>query len=439
MMNLDEMLENVSVIGAAGKMGSGIAVLIAHEMAKLKQKNPDKLYRLNLIDVNEKALEGLQKYVKTQTMKVAEKTIVPLRAMYESREDLVENADIINAFIDDTMSTIRPATNLEMAKNSKIVFEAILEDENVKTKILKTLHKLCGEDTVFFTNTSSIPIGLLDEKIGLNGRIIGYHFYNPPIVQKLVELITAKTTNQELQNISVELGQRLRKKLISSNDIAGFIGNGHFIRDGLYAMEKVKRLKKKHSFAGAIYIMNRVSQDFLVRPMGIFQLIDYVGLDVFQCILKVMKKHLKDKKLKSKFIDLMVEKKVLGGQRPDGSQKDGFFKYEKNRPSAVYDLEKGEYVTIAPEWDVKIGELPAGHLSWKKLLGESDKEGKLSNYFSTLKGANTLGANLAKEYFAKTKTIAEELIQQGVAKSAEDVNAVLMNGFFWIYGPINNY
>ena len=93
-MNLDERLQDVTVIGAAGKMGSGIGVLIAQEMAKLKLKpeNKDKVYRLNLIDVSEQALDGLRAYMKAQLLKVAEKSTVLLRSLYEDRKDLVENS-----------------------------------------------------------------------------------------------------------------------------------------------------------------------------------------------------------------------------------------------------------------------------------------------------------------------------------------------------------
>ena len=106
-MTLDERLENVAVIGAAGKMGSGIAVMIAQEMAKLKLKpeNSDKVYRLYLIDINEKALDGLRSYMKTQLTKVAEKSTVALRGLYAAREDLVENRQVIDAFVADISHT----------------------------------------------------------------------------------------------------------------------------------------------------------------------------------------------------------------------------------------------------------------------------------------------------------------------------------------------
>jgi 3-hydroxyacyl-CoA dehydrogenase len=302
---------------------------------------------------------------------------------------------------------------------------------------------LCSNQTLFLTNTSSIPIGFLDEKAGLDGRIIGYHFYNPPVVQRLVEVITAENTTEELRNIGHELGKRLRKKLVPSNDVSGFIGNGHFMRDGLYAINEVERLKSKYRFAGAIYIINKVSQDFLLRPMGIFQLIDYVGIDVFQCILRVMRTHLGVTMLKSTLVDKMVKRGILGGQYADGSQKDGFFKYENNRPVGIYHITKNDYFIMSDEWkkkmDEKIGPLPQGFAPWKALLAHPKKEDILGTHFNHLKNMNTVGAELGLNYLRKTKEIAKNLVRDGVARSEDNVNAVLMNGFYWLYGPINNY
>lgn len=442
-MKLDELLENVSIIGAAGKMGSGISVLIAQEVAKLKIKNPDKTYKVNLIDVHQQGIEGLRQYIKTQTTKVAEKSIVSLRRTYESRENLVENWEIIDAFVDETLGVLNFGTDFGLAKNSKLVFEAIIENEELKIKLLKELLVLCPEDAFFFTNTSSIPIGFLDKEVGLQGKIIGYHFYNPPIVQKLVELISSEETDKELKDIANELGKRFGKKLVPANDISGFIGNGHFIRDGLYAISEVEKLKAEYSLAGAIYIMNRISQDFLIRPMGIFQLIDYVGIDVFQCILRVMSKHLNDPNLHSELIDRLMEKNIRGGQRADGSQKDGFLKYDKNRPVGVYDVEKSEYTGLDLEWkakiDAELGNPPAEFSPWRKLVGEPNKANLLSTYFGNLRSGDGFGIELARTYLARSKKIGKRLVQDGVANSADDVNAVLTNGFFWLYGPINDY
>ena len=441
-MNLDDLLENVSVIGAAGKMGSGISTLIAQEIAGLKIKNPEKTYRLNLIDVNEAGIDGLRTYIKNQLIKVAEKSIVALRQAYDSREDLVENQEIIDAYVDEALGVLRFDTDMNLARNSGLVFEAVIENEGLKTDILKQLQQVCPDHTLFLTNTSSIPIGFLDEQAGLQGRIIGYHFYNPPIVQKLVEVISAENTRSELKQLAAELGKRLRKKLIPSNDIAGFIGNGHFSRDGLLGISELLKLRDSHSFAGAVYIINRITQDFLVRPMGIFQLIDYVGIDVFQSILRVMKKHLNNPELHSDLIDLLMKKNVRGGQRADGSQKDGFFQYDKNRMTGIYDLDRETYVDIeslSTDLNEKIGELPQEYLPWKKLMANPEKDVLLSGYFKKLQEFEGMGAELAVNFLKQTKKIGENLIEDGVAENQKDVNDVLMNGFYWLYGPINEY
>jgi len=441
-MNLDEMLSNVTVIGAAGKMGSGIATLLAQELANLKIKNPDKIYKVNLIDVNEQGLAGLRDFINTQLVKIAEKSIVSLRAVYESRDDLVENWEIIDAFVNEALGILRFGTELSNAKNSQIVFEAVIEKEELKIKILKELSQICTGDTLFFTNTSSIPIGFLDQEVGLQGRIIGYHFYNPPIVQKLVEIIIGKDTRSDIKELAYEMGKRLRKKLIPSNDIAGFIGNGHFSRDGLFGIAEVQRIQDKYSFSEAIYIVNRITQDFLIRPMGIFQLIDYVGIDVFQSILRVMNKHLGEPSLQSDLIDAFMQKNIRGGQHADGSQKDGFLQYKKSRPIGIFDLQKNEYIDfeeLKKKCNPIIGDPPAGFSPWRKLMAAPDKETVLSNYFSNLQSADGVGSDLARNFLSATKKIGEKLVEDGVANNKEDVNEVLINGFYWLYGPINDY
>jgi 3-hydroxyacyl-CoA dehydrogenase len=444
-MNLNERLQNVTVIGAAGKMGSGIAVLVAQEMAKLKLKpeNKDNIFRLNLVDITEKSLDGLRGYLKAQLLKVAEKSTVLLRTIYEDRKDLIENADIINTFADDCYALLNFTTDINIAKDSHLVFEAIFENEEIKIKVLKNLKEICLPDALFLTNTSSIPISYLDEQAELGGRIIGYHFYNPPVIQKLVEVIEAENTTDELKSIAAEIGKRLRKKLVPATDISGFIGNGHFSRDGLYAMNKVEELKDEFGYHGALYIMNKVSQEFLIRPMGIFQLIDYVGLDVFQSLLRVMRTHLGKESLNSELINRMMDKKVSGGQNPDGSQKDGFIKYEKNRPTGVYNIEEGKYRMFDEDWrveiDKKLNPTNEKFAPWRALLMDGKKMEKLGTHFNNLKGMNTYGSTLALDFLKTTKEIGENLVKDGVANSEKEVNEVLMNGFFWLYGPIHKF
>lgn len=443
-MDLDNRLNFVSVIGAAGKMGSGITLLVAQEMARLSliPEHREKVFRLVAVDLDPKALRGLQDYIHSQAIKAAEKTAVTLRALYADRRDLVENAEIIEDFARRVEAMVWPTTDLGAVRGSQLVFEAIVEKIDVKTSVFRQLKELCPE-AFFFTNTSSVPIGLLDREAGLEGRVLGMHFYNPPPVQKLVEIIRAEKTRDEVVAAATEIGRRMRKTLIPSNDVAGFIGNGHFIRDGHHGLSEAARLAVQHGWPKALYMVNRVSQDWLLRPMGIFQLIDYVGIDVFKFIQTVMDRFLEET-LTHPVIDRMIGLKVLGGQNPDGSQKPGFFTYEKGRPVSVFDLEKGAYVPLntvswTGEADALLGPLPEGFQPWKVLLNAPQKTAALQGHFGRLAEQATLGAELARAYLRRSREIGKKLVDDGVALNSEGVNGVLESGFYHLYGPINDY
>jgi len=443
-MDLSERLENVAVLGAAGKMGSGISLLLAQELGRIRlaPENKGKVFRVALIDTNEASLAGLMSYLRTQLVKLGEKSIGILRGIYADRTDLVENGDMIEDFVASAMSTLRPSTDMNAIAGARLVFEAVFESEDLKINLLGKARKIADPDAWYLTNTSSIPIGGLDRKLELGGKIVGYHFYNPPAVQKLLELITSDDTLPELKKGGETLARRLGKKVFPANDIAGFIGNGHFMRDGLHAIAEADKLRQGGDWAPGLYKMNRVSQEWLLRPMGIFQLIDYVGVDVTQMILNVMNTYLPGKGLQNDLIDALVNKKVLGGQNHDGSQKDGILKYEKGRPVAVYELDKGDYVPfadLAKTADAELGPLPDGYRPWKALLADRGKNKVLEGHFATLKSSETEGARLAMDYMKASKAIGEALVSDGVANNPDDVNGVMTNGFFHLYGPINEY
>lgn len=443
-MTYEERLENVTVLGAAGKMGSGILLLAAVEMGdlSLKPENKHKTFVLNAVDVSKEGLAGLMRYLRDQLRKTAEKNTVPLRKVYADREDLVENEEIINQYVFDVMNIVRPTTRIEVAYESNLVFEAVNENKDLKIKLFKQIDQYNPNKPWFFSNTSSVPIHLLDEGANLGGRVLGFHFYNPPAVQKLAELIITKNTLPEANEFALTLAKKLKKVVVPSNDIAGFIGNGHFMRDSLHAIHTVEKLMKEMSFVEAVYAVNKVAQDYLVRPMGIFQLIDYVGIDVVQFIMGVMNPHMKDEDLHSDLLDKMMTLGVKGGQFSSGAQKDGFLKYEKGKPVAIYDPEKKDYVLISDfkeKVDALLGKLPETLVTWKGALKIKDKTPALSAFFNDLKKSSELGARLAVEYGRKSNEIGRKLVAMGVANKDEDVNTVMLTGFFHAYGPINEF
>lgn len=443
-MNYSEKLTHISVLGAAGKMGSGILLLSALEVAdqKTKPENKGKHYVVNAIDVSSPALAELMNYIRAQVLKVAEKRTVQLRKLYAERKDLIENSDIIDAWVAEVMSLIRPGTRIEAAYDSTLIFEAVSENADLKTKLFRQINQNNPNQPWFFTNTSSVPIGGLNQSAGLKGRILGFHFYNPPAVQKLVELITIPENAAEMKEFALLLAKNMRKVIVPSNDIAGFIGNGHFMRDALHGINEALRLKNEMPLHEAIYCVNRVSQDFLMRPMGIFQLIDYVGVDVVRFIMNVMDPYMSEESLHSTLLDELFNNGIKGGQFADGSQKDGILKYEKGRPVAVYSPEKGEYVPFAgfaakaDEW---LGELPASALPWKNLIKSPEKEILAAKVFEDYRKSGSKGAALALAYAQRSREIGLKLVSDGVARSADDVNTVMLTGFFHAWSPVNEF
>ncbi len=442
-MNYDEKITNVSILGAAGKMGSGILLLTAVEITDLsfKKENQDKVFVLNAIDISNKALSGLIEYVRVQVRKIAEKKINQLREMYKDNSELVNNSQIIDDYIGKVLANIRTTTRMESAYDSEIIFEAVNENPELKIKLFTQIDNNSKNLPWFFTNTSSVPISYLNEKAKLGGRIIGFHFYNPPAIQKLVELINSEATLPEITEFAQIYAKNLKKFVVNSNDIAGFIGNGHFMRDALFGIKMVEELQEKYGFAKSVYIVNKITQDYMIRPMGIFQLIDYVGIDVCVYIMNVMNPYFVDEEIHSELLDKLFEMNIRGGQNSDGTQKDGFFKYQKGKMTRIFDLSSNTYINIEDVIlaDEILGPLPEKHLTWKKAVKIKENENLISEHFSNLKNTNTLGAELTVKYMKATKAIGEKLVTLNVAKTEKDVNDVMKTGFFHVYGPINNY
>ncbi|MFA5816000.1 MAG: 3-hydroxyacyl-CoA dehydrogenase family protein [Bacteroidales bacterium] len=443
-MDYDNKWERVAVLGAAGKMGSGILLLTSVEMAdlSLKPENRGRTFAIQAIDVSVEGLSGLMKYLRAQVLRIAEKKMVWLRLMYADRADLVDNGQIIQQYVFDVLNIVRPTIRIEAAYDCHLIFEAIKEDPDLKKMIFRKIDGANPHKPWYLTNTSSIPISELDRDAGLDGRIIGFHFYNPPAVQKLVELIRAESTVPSLEAFALEYAERLGKLVVRSNDKAGFIGNGHFMRDALHGISEAERLAAEVPLYEAIWMINKVSQDYLVRPMGIFQLIDYVGLDIMTYIMDVMNPHFRGEEIHSPMLMGYLELGIRGGQHSDGSQKDGILRYDKGRPVGVFDLASEQYIAVEhfrESCEARLGPLPQSFQPWKQVVGSKMKEKFFTSLFQELKTMDTAGARLALNYACRSKEIGQQLVANGIARSDEDVNTVLLTGFFHTLGPINNY
>ncbi len=433
--------KQIAVIGAAGKMGNGISLLLLQEMARNKIAQCSiaaEDFILTLIDTSQDGLKGLKKYLRDQMLKWAEKNIAFLRQSVVEIELLISNKEIIDHFMTISMDIVRFASSLEEAKHSQLIFEAISEDIDTKVRILSLLEKQSSKKPFFFSNTSSIPISLLNDRAALEGRIIGFHFYNPPAIQKLIEIIPLENGDPELIKLAVTFAKRLNKEIIYSKDIAGFIGNGYFLREINFACALTEELSKKYGILQSIYIVNKVTQEFLLRPMGIFQLIDYVGLDVVSNIGNIMHHYLQLPIGYTNLFQMLTVKGIYGGQLTNGSQKNGFFQYNGNEISGIYSAENLEYGDLdkikgKASIDEMIG-TPPDNLSWKVASKAAVSESLIQNYFDKLSHEKSFGAELAIKFLHNLHKIINNLVEDGVAQSVEDVKNVLKKGFYQLLG-----
>jgi len=189
----------------------------------------------------------------------------------------------------------------------------------------------------------------------------------------------------------------LNKVIVFSNDSAGFIGNGHFIREIQEACKQVEILSGRMSVPEAISTVNRVTQEFLLRPMGIFQLIDYVGIDVCQDISRIMTTYTSTgSTFDFPLLGSMLGQKISGGQYGDGRQKDGFFHYEQGKPFKVYSQQDQAYVPNV--FAGASNQHPQGCEPWKILSKEKEKQKKISQYFQNLSKETSIEGKLAHHF-----------------------------------------
>jgi 3-hydroxyacyl-CoA dehydrogenase len=380
-------------------------------------------------------LDGLKEmmmYVELQSTKYAEKNIELIRKVYSGKTDLIQDFSFIQLYVKEIKALIYTSDKLQDAYNSELVFEAVTEDIDTKTSLLKTIDKNSNQNPYFFTNTSSIPISSIESRAQLEGRVIGLHFYNPPPVQKLLEIIRSDKTEENLFILAVDIAQLLNKTIIYAPDFAGFIGNGQFLREVSYASNLAQELSKDYNLSRAIFLINELTRKVLLRPMGIFEVMDYVGIDVCHSILSVMQEAFPNEKFNECFLNNFIKAGKVGGQDTNGYSRNGVFKYESSEIIAAFDGH--EYQPIQ---SLKLNEISI--LTWKELKSDSLIQKTLKQHFEGLYVSKNPLSGIAIRYGKACKSIGEKLVEQKIAFSENDVNQIMTLGFHHLYGPINTF
>ena len=281
------MVSSVGVIGA-GQMGAGIAQVCA-----AIGKN------VMLCDIKQ---EFLDNGIGTIT-KNLERSL--------SKERINQND------MDNTLGNVNTTLELNELKNCDIIIEAIVENIDIKKKLFSDLGNICEDNTILASNTSSIPIGILAEASGRPVKVVGMHFMNPVPVMKLVEVIRAKSTNDDTFNTTFKLAEDLNKVPVLVNDFPGFVSNRillPMLNEAMFCvMEGVAEPEA----------IDTVMKLGMSHPMGPLTLADFIGLDTCLAIMEVLHRDFNDDKYRPcPLLKEMVEQGKLGKKSGEG-----FYKY----------------------------------------------------------------------------------------------------------------
>ncbi|BBD73876.1 3-hydroxybutyryl-CoA dehydrogenase [Sulfodiicoccus acidiphilus] len=241
----------VGVLGA-GQMGSGIAEVFA--LAG---------HRVGIFDVDKSQIEKA------------------LRNIRWSVEKLTEKGKVKD--VEEVMSRIEVLPGVEAVRGDDLILEAVFEDFNVKIDVLRKASEEANDESIIASNTSSIPITELSRAVRMPARFVGMHFFNPPVLMPLVEVIRGDNTGPIYFNRAIDIVRGLGKTpLPVRKDVPGFVVNRILFRIfnaacgllGKYTVEQI----------------DSVAYYELGFPMGIFMLLDYTGLDLNLSISKEVAK-----------------------------------------------------------------------------------------------------------------------------------------------------
>lgn len=271
-------IKKVVVIGA-GTMGGGIAQLCAQQ--------------------------GIDVILADVSKDLADRAVSRVAGGLAKR---VEKGKITAEEKDGVLSHIGTAGDLSPAGEADIVIESIVEDLEIKKKVFSELDKLARPDTILATNTTSLSISVMADATNRPDKVVQMHFFNPPVIMKLVEIMPGKKTSREtLQKAEAFAKQLGKDPVVCKNEApAGIVSRilGQLLNEATWLVasgvaepsdvDKAMKLGANH-------------------PMGPLQLIDLIGLDVHRAKMQTLCSMLDDPRYKHPgLLDEMIEAGHLG-------------------------------------------------------------------------------------------------------------------------------
>lgn len=286
-------------IAGAGIMGSGIAQIFAR-----------KGYEVVVTDIKEEFLENSRRLVNIFNTSLIEEELMDK----EEAEKIVGN--------------IKYSLDKNVFSDCDLIIEAIIEKLDVKQDFWKEVEEIARKDAIFATNTSGLSINGIAEKLKNKTRFIGMHFWNPPHIIPLVELIKGNETSDETVNLVLELIKMIGKEpVVVKKDAPGFIGNRlqfavfrealNIVESGIADIEDVDKAMK-------------FGPGFRYPIIGPLETADLGGLDTFYYISSYLFNDLSDAKEPNEILKELIDKKELGVKT-----KKGFYDYSNGRDEEV--------------------------------------------------------------------------------------------------------
>ncbi|RYV02125.1 fatty acid oxidation complex subunit alpha FadJ [Shewanella sp. OPT22] len=293
---------NKAVVLGGGLMGGGIA-----SVTTTKAGIPARVK-----DINENGLSNALSYA------------------YKLLDKKVKRRHMKSSERDATMALMTTTTEYKGVKDADIVVEAVFEDLNLKHQMVKDIERECSENTIFASNTSSLPIGQIAEAAERPENVIGLHYFSPVEKMPLVEVIAHKKTSQQTIDTTVAFARKQGKTPIVVQDGAGFYVNRIL---ALYMNEAASVLLEGQRIEHLDKSL--VKFGFPVGPMT---LLDEVGIDVGAKISPILEKELGERFEAPKAFD-----KLLNDGRKGRKSEKGFYLYGKAAKKGKKQVDESVY------------------------------------------------------------------------------------------------
>ncbi|MCX5394157.1 3-hydroxybutyryl-CoA dehydrogenase [Streptomyces sp. NPDC006482] len=189
---------------------------------------------------------------------------------------------------DTTLALITPAGTLDAFAEVDLAVEAVAEDLEVKQELFARLDKICKPGAVLATTTSSLPVVACARATTRPQDVIGMHFFNPAPAMKLVEIVRTVLTADDVHATVREVTAKIRKHPVDCGDRAGFIVNALLFP---YLNNAIKMVQDHYATLDDIDAAMKLGGGY---PMGPFELLDVVGLDVSLAIEQVLHREFRD-------------------------------------------------------------------------------------------------------------------------------------------------